>query len=71
MICPINAGGTRNRQCVGERCAWLVTLKRYFDEDIKACAVSWIACRSVSKCFGDSIEACPHINEYEGGADEG
>lgn len=71
MICPINAGGTRNRQCVGERCAWFVTLKHYFKEDVQACAVPWIAYRSIKKCFGESFETYPRINEYEGGGDEG
>lgn len=71
MICPINAGGTKTRQCVGERCAWFVTLYQHGKNDIKACAVPWIACSAVGELYGDDCERRPLINDYKGRTDEG
>ena len=66
MICPLNAGDTKTRQCVGERCAWLVTLKRYFDDDVRACAMSWIAFKQLKESVGEGFEVYPQIYDYGG-----
>lgn len=67
MICPMNAGGLKTRQCVGERCAWFIALKSFLNDEEGACSVPLIAYYSAMKSFGNGLEQNPKITKYEEG----
>lgn len=71
MICPLNAAGTKTSQCVGERCAWNVSVN-YHGENIEACAVAWLGVSAMIDCTNnDVVSLLGFRKRKDGEADEG